>query len=411
MKLFVALVLIVSVILTSVIPDPAAADVQSVPPSITGEAAYLIDVQSGQTLYSKNANEALAPASTTKIMTGLLAIEKGNLDDQVTATNTLLNNKLVYGTQIYLTPGETLSLRDLLYALFLNSANDAAVTIAEHIGGNVDNFVDMMNERAKQLGATNTHFLNPSGLTQAGHVSTAHDLAVIARAAYQNPVFADFVRTKTHVISRAKPNVPTEMINENKLLWRDDMVNGIKTGYTAAAENCLVASATKDGRQEIGVILKSPGGEIYNDMIDLLNYGFDNFDNVVYKPAGTKFAKLPVAKTSVNLVIDQPIYVTVPTGAEPDPVQLRIIPPKTPLKSVEAGQTVATLEEWQGDQLLNRYPLKSASSVQPILAADQHFSPPNPWLFAAGLVLLFLTGSLFRSRWPQPAKMRRKESH
>jgi len=210
------------VMIFNITPSAFADDASSSKvPQIRGESAYLIDVQSGQTLFMKNSDKPLAPASTTKIMTGLLAIERGNLNDMVTVSSTMLNNKVVYGTQIYLVPKEKLLLKDLLYAMFLNSANDASVAIAEHIGSDLPNFVNLMNQRALEIGATQTHFLNPSGLTETGHVTTAHDLALIARVAYQNPLFAEYVRTKSHTISRSKPDLPALMVNENKLLWRD----------------------------------------------------------------------------------------------------------------------------------------------------------------------------------------------
>lgn len=394
------------------------ANVQALPgnqslPEIHGEAACLIDVQSGQTLFSKNPDEPLAPASTTKIMTALLAIEKGNLNDTITASKTLLNNKIVYGTQIYLEPGETMSLRDLLYATLLNSANDAAVTIAEHIGGNLNNFVDMMNQRAKEIGAKNTHFLNPSGLNQSGHVTTAHDLALIARVAYQNPVFADYVRTKSHVISRSKSNVPVEMFNENKLLWQDPNVDGIKTGYTAVAENCLVASATKDGRPVIGVILKSPGREIYSDMESLLKYGFDKYNNIVYKPAGTVIATLPVNNTPVELVLDQPIYLTEMKGGQKPIVNLKVLPLFTGLNEVESGQTVAKVEVWNGNDQISVSPLKAASTVKTAVSSREQTE--SFWIISLVLVaiIFILAAGTKRKRiqWLQQVRLRRKESN
>nr|WP_240986839.1 D-alanyl-D-alanine carboxypeptidase family protein [Acididesulfobacillus acetoxydans] len=256
--------------------SPVSAQTMKAVPPIQGEAVYLMDLQSGQVLYAKNPEEKLNPASTTKIMTALLAIERGNLNDRVTASRTMLDSKIVYGTQIYLKPGERMSLKDLLYAVLLNSANDAAVAVAEHIGGNLPHFVDLMNKKAKEIGMVNTHFMNPTGLTEKGHFTTARDLALLARVAYQNPVFRQYVKTKIHTIPRAQTNVPTVMVNENKLLWQDPDVNGMKTGYTTAAENCLVATATRGGRELVGVILKAPGGELFSNMKELLNYGFSS---------------------------------------------------------------------------------------------------------------------------------------
>ncbi|MDR3540584.1 MAG: D-alanyl-D-alanine carboxypeptidase [Desulfosporosinus sp.] len=384
MKFISAFLLAIFLILGST-PTGLAASKETLP-QVHGEAAYLIDVQSGQALFMKNPDEPLAPASTTKIMTGLLAIEKGNLNDTVTVSSTMLNNKLVYGTQIYLVPGEKLLLQDLLYAMFLNSANDAAVTVAEHIGGNLPNFVDMMNQRALEIGATHTHFLNASGLTETGHVTTAHDLALIARVAYQNPVFARYVRTKSQTISRSKSDVPTLMINENKLLRTDSAVDGIKTGYTAAAQNCLVASVTKDGRQFIGVILKSPGHEIYTDMEDMFEYGFTQSKDTVFKPSGAILSTVTVNNEPVNLVLDRPIYTTQKLDEQSSTLSLQVIPASNgPLASVNEGQVVAQVKVLDGNTLLNTLPLVSSKTIQPQTQKKTGIS--NYLLWIGGLIL------------------------
>lgn len=368
----------------------------SAPPEVLGEGAYLIDVASGQTLFMKNSDEQLAPASTTKIMTGLLTIEKGNLNDIVTVSDTMLNNKLVYGTQIYLEPGEKLSVEDLLYATLLNSANDSAVTLAEYAGKDVPHFVEMMNQRALEIGATKTHFVNPSGLTESGHVTTAHDLALMARVAYQNPTFAQFIRTKTHPISRSKTDAPVLMVNENKLLWRDSTVDGMKTGYTAAAQNCLVASATKDGRQLIGVILKSPGKEIYPDMQKMLEYGFTQFSNTLVKPAGAVISSLTVNNESVDLLLDRPIYATQKLNDEQKTLNLRVSPlSANQLTSVEEGQVVAQVEVLDGENVLDTLPLKASRSVQPEPVQKPVLAPFSTWI--AGTIILFSVFSLITS--------------
>lgn len=402
---------------TSVTPQTYAQDTPSVKvPQVHGEGAYLIDVATGQVLFSKNPDEPLAPASTTKIMTGLLAIEHGNLNDTVTASSTMLNNKLVYGTQIYLVPGEKMLLKDYLYALFLNSANDAAVAIAEHIGKNVPNFVEMMNQRAAEIGATHTHFVNPSGLTEEGHVTTAHDLALIARVAYQNPLFAQYVRTKTYTITRSRSDVPTLMVNENKLLWKDSDVDGIKTGYTAAAENCLVASVTKNGRQLIGVILKSPGREIYTDMQNLFEYGFTQTKNIVYKPAGTVMSTMTVNDEPVNLILDHPIYLTQKSNEQAPVLKLRTIPTVTgPLTSVEEGQVVANVEILDGETVLNKFSLKASRTVQPQAPKKTDYSNPVPWILGfiligfSMMILKRYAAARYRSRDAMLA--RRRESN
>ena len=401
MKSFIAFVLAVFLVFSFTPPIYAldSSTPNSTLPIVHGEGAYLIDVLSGQTLFMKNPDELLAPASTTKIMTGLLAIERGNLQDIVTASSTMLNNKLVYGTMIYLEPGEKMPLQDLLYGTLLNSANDAAVAIAEYIGGDIPHFVEMMNQRAREIGADQTHFSNPSGLTDKEHVTTAHDLALIARVAYQNPVFAQYVRTKSTTISRSKENVPKLLVNENKLLWRDSSVDGIKTGYTAAAQNCLVASVTKDGRQLIGVILKSPGREIYNDMENLFDYGFTQSKSEVYKPAGTAISSITVNNQSVDLILDRPLYITQKLGEQRQTLDLKVsVLGSSGLTSVEKGQEVAQVEVLEGNKHLDTFPLKASRTVQPQTPKITLNSSYKPWYIAVLVIGGFIIVLFNRNR-------------
>lgn len=415
---FITTFLLIIYMMVSVAPSAFAEDTSSQEPQIRGEGAYLIDILSGQTLFMKNPDKPLAPASTTKIMTGLLAIERGNLSDIVTASPSMLNNKLVYGTQIYLIPGEKMPLKNLLYALLLNSANDAAVAIAEHVGSDLPNFVDMMNQRAREIGANQTNFLNSSGLTETGHVTTAHDLALIARVAYQNPTFAEYVRTKSQAISRSKPDVPTLMVNENKLLWRDLTVDGIKTGYTAAAQNCLVASMTKDGRQLIGVILKSPGREIYTDMQAMFEFGLTHFKENIVKPSGTIIATVMVNNEPVDLIIDRPIYMTQKLKGQSSGLNLRVVPTSSnSLSSVEEGQVVAQVEVLDGNTVVNTLPLKSSRTIIPPTLKNSLLSNNLSWntgFIFMGVVLALLTGQKIYAdrRWRKQMRLtKRRESN
>ena len=415
---FITSILLTLFMLVSATPSVSAEGVSSKELQILGEGAYLIDVLSGQALLMKNPDKPLAPASTTKIMTGLLAIEHGNLNDIVTVSSTMLNNKLVYGTQIYLVPGDRMPLKDLLYALLLNSANDAAVAIAEHVGSDLPNFVEMMNQRAREIGANQTHFLNPSGLTETGHVTTARDLALIARVAYQNPTFAEYVRTKTQTISRSKPDIPTLMVNENKLLWRDTTVDGIKTGYTAAAQNCLVASVTKDGRQFIGVILKSPGREIYTDMQAMFEFGFTQFKETIFKPSGSIISTMMVNNEPVNLILDRPIYMTQKLNEPNSELNLRVIPSSSsPLISVNEGQVVAQVEILDGNTLVGSLPLKSARTIIPTTLKSSLHSNYSPWitglLFLGVVLALLIIQKIYADlRWRRRMQLiRRRESN
>lgn len=385
------------------IPVFAASPSEISEPEIRGEAAYLIDVQSGQTLYNKNGDTILAPASTTKIMTGLLAIEQGKLDEVITASPTMLDYKIVYGTRIYLEPGEQLTLEDMLYALLLNSANDAAVAIAEHIGGSLPNFVTLMNERAQSLGLKNTTFKNPSGLTDEGHLTTAHDLARIAQAAYANPTFRAFIKTKSHVIPRNKENVPIEMINENKLLWKDPSITGMKMGYTAVAQNTMVASASKNGRDLIGVILRSPGSEIYTDMQDLLTYGFEQYENTPYKTAGDPIHSIQVSDQEVNLLAQENIWITHKIGSPLPELTYKVLPPLE-LSEVEAGQVLSQIEVWEENKRIRSIPLYADRAVKPAPAVIKS----QRWI---SYFIILLVGGLFVHISRRKALIKRRYNH
>ncbi|HYE83824.1 MAG TPA: D-alanyl-D-alanine carboxypeptidase family protein [Clostridia bacterium] len=239
----------------------------------SARAAVIMDVNSGRVLYSKNMNEKLPMASTTKIMTTLVAVESGRLEEKVT-----VSKKASYteGSSIYLREGEKHTVIDLLYAIMLRSGNDAAVAVAEHIGGSVEGFAALMNRKAKEIGAENTQFANPHGLDNAGHYTTAHDLALITSYALKNPVFASIVSSKKKTIE-GPPNEGWDrvMINKNKMLWQFDGGNGVKTGFTKKAGRCLVSSATRNGMQLVCVVLNC--GPMWNESAALLEYGFSNY--------------------------------------------------------------------------------------------------------------------------------------
>jgi len=241
--------------------------------NIVGESAILVDVKTGETLYQKKSDSQMYPASITKIMTVILAIEKGKLDDIVMVSR---NAATQDGTRIYVEEGEKVRLHDLLYGALLNSGNDAAVAIAEHIAGSVDGFVEMMNEKARELGMKNTHFANPDGLPDKNHITSAHDMSLLAIYAMKNPLFREIASSKTYDPQWIGTNVHAMLQNHNRLLWEYPYATGLKTGYTVASKSTIVASAKKDGRELVAVVLKSDPREYFQDAIQLLDYGFDN---------------------------------------------------------------------------------------------------------------------------------------
>lgn len=242
-------------------------------PKISAKAAVVMDAKTGRVLYAKNEDLRLPMASTTKIMTTILAIEKGRLDDVVRISQ---KAACVEGSKIYLKPNEKIRLEDLLYGVMLESGNDAAIAVAEHIGGNLSEFVRMMNAKALSIGAYDTHFDNPHGLDSGidNHYTTARDLAIITAYGLKNPIFSKIVSTKNKSVSYGN-NEYRYFTNHNKMLWKYPDADGVKTGYTRKAGRCLVTSATREGMQLIVVTLNDP--DDWKDTENLLNYSFDNY--------------------------------------------------------------------------------------------------------------------------------------
>ncbi|OBY80605.1 peptidase M15 [Paenibacillus sp. KS1] len=253
-------------------PSNATASARIAPPSTAARAAALIDVASGRVLYSHNGKQELPMASTTKVMTAIVAIEHGRLEDKVKATSRAVGKE---GSSIYLRLGEEMSLNHLLYGLMLRSGNDAAVAIAEHVGGSEEGFVHLMNEKAKLLGLEHTQFRNPHGLDEKGHYTTAEDLARISAYALHNATFREIVRTRTKKAPNTIDNWDYVWGNKNKMLHLYEGADGVKTGYTKGALRCLVSSATRNGQQLVAVTLND--SRDWEDHRRMLDYGFQAF--------------------------------------------------------------------------------------------------------------------------------------
>ncbi|MGZ4113183.1 MAG: D-alanyl-D-alanine carboxypeptidase family protein, partial [Tumebacillaceae bacterium] len=271
--------------------EPATANLFANEVSVSAKAAAAIDVQTGRLLYEKNATQQMLIASTTKIITAIVAIESGkNLDSVVTVSRNAAGKE---GSSIYLKVGEKQTLRDLLYAVMLRSGNDAATAVAEYCGdGSEKKFVDMMNAKVQELGLTGTHFANPHGLDAKGHYSTAHDMAILTAYALRNPTFAEIVKTQVKTIPQPDEAWDRKMYNKNKMLARYDGADGVKTGYTKAAGRCLVSSASKDGRQVAVVTLDAPSD--WMDHTNLLNYGFSKYGSTPVIKGNAVIQTIPV---------------------------------------------------------------------------------------------------------------------
>ena len=256
-------------------------------PEIASETAILMDGDTGAILYNKGMDEIRYPASITKIMTCLLALEKAGLKEQVTFTQTVLSDPNSGGTNIGMQEGEILTMRQCLDVLMVQSANDVATQIAEYVGqGSVQNFVDMMNQKAQELGCQNTHFANASGMPDENHYTTAHDMALIFREAIKNEVFREIIKQQNVVVEPTNKNGETRIYSCHHALVAQSAPEyyegcfGGKTGVTEVAKNTLVSGVTRDGMTLIAVTLRAEVEQIYQDQIRLFNYGFENFQKV-----------------------------------------------------------------------------------------------------------------------------------
>ncbi|MBR5447182.1 MAG: D-alanyl-D-alanine carboxypeptidase [Clostridia bacterium] len=261
---------------------------ESALPQVSARSAVLIEADSGEVVLEKDADMMLPMASTTKIMTALVAIELLPDDRIVEIHQDAVG---VEGSSVYLKAGEKLSFSDLLNSLMLASANDAAAAIAYECAGGIDEFAALMNEKARELGLESTHFTNPHGLDHEEHYTTARDLALLTRYAMQNERFAKVVSTLTHQLERDAENGTCFVVNHNKLLRTYDGAIGVKTGFTKRAGRCLVSAAERDGVRLIAVTLDAPSD--WNDHKRMLDYGFSLYERVTVAELGRISVNLP----------------------------------------------------------------------------------------------------------------------
>ncbi|NLO89702.1 MAG: D-alanyl-D-alanine carboxypeptidase [Clostridia bacterium] len=341
---------------------------------IYAEGAVLMDAESGRVLWAKNPHKRLFPASTTKILTAVLALEEGELDSTVVVSKEASETG---GSSIWLEEGERMTLEDLLYAVLLSSANDAAAAVAEHIGGTQENFVRMMNEKAKAIGAKETHFANPHGLHDEQHYTTAYDLALIARYAMTNSEFERIVATKKKVIPWAGHEWSRLCINKNNLIRNPELfpgADGIKTGYTTPAGHCLVASATRNGMRLIAVVLDAPSATA--EAVSLLDYGFKNYSKKTLVTKGEILGSFKIKGYGrVNLVASQSMGAALREG-EKDKVEAVVYAPEKVNHPVKKGDVMGKIKFTVDGETITTVDLVAAETVK------------NPWL--SGLLKAFM---------------------
>lgn len=330
----------------------------SEPFTVAAKGAVLIDGASGRVLFGQNENAEFPMASTTKVMTTLLALENADLDEPVTAGK---NAHGVTGTSLYLSEGETLSMEHMLYGLMLRSGNDAAVAVAEHIAGSVPAFAEMMNEKAEALGI-DAHFVNPHGLDAEGHRISALGLALLFREAMKNDTFRTITGTRRKVIPWVGNDYSRVLENKNKLLTTYEGATGGKTGYTGKAGRCLVFSAKRDGLELIGAVLNCPTW--FDTATQLLDYGFENFRAERAFTSGQQVASLPVRggmQASVGVLAAAPLQTAVPVGSL---AQARLDLPESARAPIAAGQSLGTAALVSNQREYARCPLVAASDVE-----------------------------------------------
>lgn len=308
-------------------------------PKVTARSAVVMEAKTGLVLYTRDGDEKMYPASTTKMMTLITALEEGELSDSVRVSK---NAAGMEGSTLWLEEGDRIPLGDLLYGMMMVSGNDGAAAIAEHVGGSTRSFARMMNEKAKKIGATHTNFVNPSGLPDEKHFTTARDLALIAAYGYQNPDFVKIVSTKEKFFSWVKDEKHF-LRNENQMLWLYKGANGVKTGYTDTAGRCLVSGAERNGIQLVAVVLDSL--YMWNDSIALLDYGFSKVRPKTIVKAGEDAGSAPVQfgdKKKIRLKTATDI--TLPTSGAEIFYEKNFDVPAVLSAPIKKGEAVGTVE-------------------------------------------------------------------
>ncbi len=322
---------------------------------ISAECAVVISQETGEVLFEKNAYKKHSMASTTKIMTSLLAIESGRLQNEIKVTDNMLN---VEGTSMGLCAGDSVSLDELLHGMLIQSGNDSANATAIYLGGSLQNFAVMMNERAALIGMKSTNFVTPSGLDSDEHYSTAYDMALLGREAVKNPKFLSVCSKQKATLTYGNPPYSRTLYNHNKLLSYYDCALGIKTGFTKKSGRCLVSYAKKDGVGLIAVTLNAP--DDWSDHKLMLDYGFEAVKACEIKP------KIPVSvpvvgssADSVKITTQSYIYSYVNNVQQ----KLRIFIPKFIYAPVNAGDIIGHWDLYANGELVTSVPITVSEGI------------------------------------------------
>lgn len=323
---------------------------------VSAESSIVLCADTNQVLYGENQHKKMGMASTTKIMTAIIALENGNTTDMVTVSR---NASIQEGSSVYLKPNDRVSLSDLLYALMLNSGNDAAMAIAEHIAKTPEAFTVLMNEKATELGCRNTHFNNPSGLPDDDHYSTAHDMAIIMSYAIKNDEFTKIVGTKEHQIETESG--VTYLRNHNKLLWQYPTCIGGKTGFTKASGRCFVSCAKKDGVTLVCVTLDAP--DDWTDHKNLLDTGFEYMEMTPIISQNEILCTRRIRGVRLNILAGEDISIALKNGRK-HRITIKVNLDETINSEINYGTHLGYGEIYVGDFLSKSVELISGQSIQ-----------------------------------------------
>jgi len=329
---------------------------------LSAKSAILMDAATGRIIYEKQIDRRSLIASTTKIMTALVVCEQCNVLDRMKIPKEAVG---IEGSSMYLREGEVLTIQELLYGMMLHSGNDAAVALAIYCGGTVEGFAQLMNDKARMLHMTNTHFVNPNGLDAEDHYSTANDLAVLAAYAMENPVFARIVSTKTVQAGER------HLRNHNKLLWQLEGADGVKTGYTKAAGRILVSSASRQGRRLVAVTIAAPND--WQDHCQLLEYGFSQYCERILLEEGSILGTVEIAGGQANQVQliagDNFSYLL----SDDETPEIRLPHPGFVYAPVSEGQSAGYAHIYLNDSWIGKIPVFYGQTVEMEMQPESNF--------------------------------------
>ncbi len=414
-KIFIFVILLIQIFSISTLADTEISTeiTNDIDLELNSEAAILLEEKSGIVVYEKNSDKKLYPASTTKILTAILVLENCNLSDSVIITKSALESVPTGYVVGDLRPNEEFTVENMLYALLLKSANDVAVVLAEHVSGSVEEFANLMNKKASEIGCKNTHFVNPNGIHDDNHYTTAYDLALIAKYCMQNETFKQIVSVQEYTLpktnlyayeNRMFDNTNSLILSKSKYYYK--YATGIKTGYTKEAGSCLISSATKDNVNYISVVLNSDSSKYlkdtrFVDATSLFDYGFENFEYTEFKKENEVINKIEIGNATkdtreLNLKIENALICFNKVDFDFDKLEPKIELQEDIKAPISKDQVLGTVT----------YVIDGIEYKSNLLAMNDVIEKPNYLLFIVGLVILFL-GILILKLKPKKKKKTR----